>query len=149
MRLATEPTPRISDTGESPLFVSPVPWNRENVLALLPLIDCKQCGECCRTVPTIVAQDYEVARIAKYLGTRVRELKRSWKRRNGAWAVPSQPCMFLKDNKCSVHPARMVVCKYYPLQRVEYHGQECIGVFGFCDAGLKCIEWLREKANGN
>lgn len=130
--------------------MSPVPWNRENVLALLPLIDCKQCGECCRSVPEIVAQEYEVERIARHIGVWPRKLKRRWERReDGVWLVPSQPCEFLKGNKCSIHPARIVVCKYYPLQRINYKGQECIGVFGFCDAGARCIEWLREKANGD
>lgn len=143
------PIPRIRDTGESPLFVSPVLWNRENVLALLPLIRCEQCGECCRVVSPIVAQGYEVERIARHIGVRPRKLKRTWKRRNGVWLVPSLPCMFQKGNECSIHPARMVVCKYYPLQRVNYKGQDCIAISCFCDAGSECIEWLREKANGN
>lgn len=135
---------------DAPLFVSPVPWNRENVLTLLPLIDCKQCGECCRVVPRIVAQEYEVERIARHIGTRPRKLKRKWKQReDGVWFVPAQPCMFQEGNSCSIHPARMVVCKYYPLQRVSQNGQECIGVFGFCDAGEKCIEWLKGKCDGN
>jgi Fe-S-cluster containining protein len=120
------------------------------VLALLPLIDCEQCGECCRTVPSIVAQEYEVERIARYIGVRPRKLKRKWKKReDGVWFVPSQPCMFQEENACSIHPARMVVCKYYPLQRINQNGRECIGVFGFCDAGSRCIEWLKERANGN
>lgn len=141
---------RIRDTGESPLFVSPVPWNRENVLALLPLIRCEHCGGCCRTVPRIVAQGYEVERIARHIGVRSRKLKRSWEqRKDGQWLVPSRPCEFHKDGRCSIYPARMVVCKYYPLQRVNYKGQECIGVFGFCDAGSECVKWLKERANGN
>jgi len=144
------PIHRIRSTGESPLFVSPVPWNRENVLALLPLINCEQCGECCRIVTPIVAQEYEVERIARHLGCKPRKLKRSWdKRDDGVYLVPSKPCMFQEDNRCSIHPARMVVCKYYPLQRVNYHGQECIAVSAFCDAGSECITWLRNRANGN
>lgn len=120
------------------------------MLALLPLIRCEQCGECCRVVSPIVAQGYEVERIARYIGARPRKLKRSWERReDGMWLVPSQPCMFQEENACSIHPARMVVCKYYPLQRVNYKGQECIAISCFCDAGLECIERLREKANGN
>jgi len=63
--------------------------------------------------------------------------------------MPSQPCMFLKDGKCSIHPARMVVCKYYPLQRVNYKGHECIAVSGFCDAGSECIKWLRDKSGNS
>jgi len=144
------PIHRIRSTGESPLFVSPVLWNGENVLALLPLIKCEQCGDCCRTVTPIVAQEYEVERIAQYLGIKSRKLKRHWdKREDGVYLVPSKPCMFLKDGKCSIHPARMVVCKYYPLQRVNYKGQECIAVSAFCDAGSECIKWLRDKVNGN
>ena len=139
-------THRIQNMGESPLFVSPVLWNKENVLALLPLIQCEQCGDCCRTCTPIVAQEYEVERIEEYTGERFKD---KWERHGEVWHVPSEPCMFLQDGKCSIHPARLVVCKYYPLQRVNYKGFECIAVSAFCDAGSECIKWLKDKANGN
>ena len=126
------------------LFVSGALWNRENVLAVLPLIQCRQCGACCKKCKPIVAQEYEVERIAHRLGVRPRSLKRAWEKvSDDLWSLPT-PCPYRDEEKgCLIYEARPVTCKYFPIQRIDRDGLKFIGVtIGFCDAGAEVIKRL-------
>lgn len=132
------------------LFVSGVLWNRESVLALLPLIDCAPgsgCQKCCTHPKPIVAQEYEVERIAHFLGEDAEALKaRMW---DGALFALGTPCPYRTEGGCAIHPVRPVVCKYYPLQRVEVGGNPVVAVFtGWCGAGRRVIEQLEAWHRG-
>ncbi len=81
-------------------------------------------------------------RIEKVL--KVKNLKRKWdKVREGLWTIPS-PCPFRSVAGCSIYKDRPVVCKYFPLQRVQHEGFEVVGIStALCDAGQKCIKYLQ------
>ena len=126
------------------LFVSGALWNRENVLAVLPLIQCRQCGACCKKCKPIVAQEYEVERIAKFLSKPPENLKRGWaKIDDWLWSLPS-PCPYRDEEKgCLIYEMRPVTCKYFPIQRIDRDGMKFIGVTtGFCNAGAEVIKAL-------
>lgn len=129
MKLSTD---RCNHRKQGNLYVSGVQWDRASVLALLPLIDCKGCGKCC-AIPRLV-QPQELERIAEHPnGT----ADPSW--------VESIPCRFRSKAGCAVHPVRPVVCKYFPLARVEHEGHEVVAVaVEYCDAGRRAIAQLQE-----
>ena len=132
------------------LYRSGVQWDEHSVLALLPLIDCKlPCGKCCEHPWPIRIQGYEARRIAEYIETPLPTLLRKLEVFESDWSLPS-PCPFRSDAGCAVWPARPVVCKYFPLQRVAHEGNWVVGVFtGLCEAGQPCVEQLKRWQHGH
>nr|WP_295785258.1 YkgJ family cysteine cluster protein [Rhodoferax sp.] len=78
--------------------------------------DCGGCGSCCRD-KLIQVNPYEVALLAAQLGLTTTEcitqhLDGIYLRRK-----PDGRCTFFNEQGCSVHPARPLVCRLYPLGR--------------------------------
>jgi len=116
------------------LYTSRVRWDRASVLALLPLIDCVSCGECCRTCNPVVVQKQEAEHIPLKLERYTDDL----------WALPS-PCPFRDDGlkMCRIYSHRPVVCKFYPLVRLYQDGDYVVSVAESCEAGRRCVERLQ------
>src|SRR5580704_6522129 len=104
--------------------------------------ECGACSRCCHG-KLIPLTPYEVARLAEHLGTTTTETLERWTTRGGS-ALASRPdggCVLLGEQGCSVHPARPLACRLYPLGRsiapdgserfaeVEPH-PETAGVYG-------------------
>ena len=121
-----------------------LPLRREFVLARSAPFsyECGACSRCCRG-KIIPLTPYEVARLAEHLGTTTTETLERWTTRGGS-ALASRPdgaCVFLGEHGCSVHAARPLACRLYPLGRslapdgtelfaeVEPH-PETAGVYG-------------------
>lgn len=130
--------------AKSPHYLSAVAWGA--VLGEIhPLIDCQRCGLCCRIPSPIVANTYDIQRIARHLGVRPRKLQRAWDSNgNGRWFIPDRPCRFLTDIGCSVYEARPVACFNFPLKRHVREGKVEIAVSQLCEAGRPCIERLQK-----
>ena len=79
---------------------------------------CVKCGECCRRCDPILVGKEEVKRIAAYLGTSYKRLKRKLRlapaERKGFFHMPGRPCPFLRGNLCSIYPVRPEVCRLFP-----------------------------------
>lgn len=152
---------------EGNLFRSSVRWDEHSVLALLPLINCKGCGRCCREIHPIRLQGYEVRRIAEYQEVPVKGLIEQLESMNLAldsdhpthirdvldYSMRS-PCPF-RTHHCEIHEVRPVACRHFPLQPVMPPREDLlpgvtqpetvVGVFtSLCDAGRPCIEKLEE-----
>jgi len=91
---------------------------------------CKACGKCCRNRKDIVLTPYDVFRIAGYLGRTAEEIiTRYCQVYEGhdshfpvVWLHPVPPndtCPFLRNRKCLVHEAKPVLCRVYPLARIN------------------------------
>ena len=80
--------------------------------------ECGGCSRCCRG-KVIPLTPYEVARIAEHLGTTTTEALERWTTRGGSAlaARADGACVFLGEQGCSVHPARPLACRLYPLGR--------------------------------
>jgi len=131
------------------IYVSGVAWNRASVLALLPLLACRGCGQCCVKPEGVLVQDYEAERIAGHLGCEVVELQAGWARVPEGWLMPT-PCRFRTLLGCAIYAARPVVCKYYPLYRCQQQGTRAtVGVWtAWCQAGARAIGQLQMWERG-
>ncbi len=79
--------------------------------------DCKACGRCCRS-KQIQINPYEVVRLADFLGISTGMLLDNHLRSDAPFLLftgEDNTCIFLTGEGCSVHPARPLVCRLYPL----------------------------------
>ncbi len=77
--------------------------------------ECRACGRCCR-YKRIPVNPYETARLAAHLGIGTTELIARYTDDGTALTVrPDITCIFLDANGCSVHAARPLACRLYPL----------------------------------
>jgi Fe-S-cluster containining protein len=80
---------------------------------------CLRCKRCCSN-KRIQVNPYEVARLARHRGETTTEVRARWTV-GGAGTFLRQTedgaCVFLGPGGCTVHPARPLVCRLYPLGR--------------------------------
>ena len=83
---------------------------------------CKMCGACCGGESGFVwLTEAEKAAIANHLGITTEELEKIYLRRaHGKWSIKERPreenyeCVFLKEGRCVVYPARPSQCRDFP-----------------------------------
>jgi Fe-S-cluster containining protein len=83
---------------------------------------CQCCGNCCRETPVEITPT-EIARIARFLNLGVKETfnKFAFWYESTTEIYLKTPCPFLNDkNKCSIYPARPLMCKFYPIRPTEF-----------------------------
>ncbi len=93
---------------------------------------CICCGECCRKISDenssakgLPLFEWEVEKIKKLAADRGIEIgpidlvldKKSEKYFCTGYSLSLEPCPFLKDNKCSIHKERPIVCRAFPVAR--------------------------------
>ena len=78
------------------------------------LIDCTECGNCCRALfPVVTSQD--IRRLAKHLSITEKFMSRYVKvNAEGKTMLKNKPCIFLKGKRCGVYNIRPKVCRYFP-----------------------------------
>lgn len=108
----------------------------------IPLV-CQQCGECCKQLSHVLfdARKEEINvegidEIKDFLGFKYYEVVEQLKRQVGEdmGVVVINPCPFLKNESCEVHPARPPSCRQFPL-----FGDQNIG----CPAAKRFKERLK------
>ncbi len=90
-------------------------WVSEISKDVAAQIDCKKCGNCCRSLT--VAPDYQdISRLANALQQETHEFKRKYMRRDhvGDMVFKQRPCPMLKNGLCSVYEDRPKTCRTYP-----------------------------------
>ncbi|MDF2577353.1 MAG: hypothetical protein K0S74_837 [Chlamydiales bacterium] len=86
---------------------------------------CTQCGRCCTGSPGYVwLTEEEMQAMAKYLDMSLTQFTQRYVRKvNGRFSLleyanqeewGKYDCVFLKDNRCSIHPVRPKQCRTYP-----------------------------------
>jgi len=104
-------------------------------LSLLGLDDsfsfrCKSCGKCCKQRKDILLTPYDVYRLARYLCRTPEEIIKSYCETYEGHSshlpivriIPQPPensCPFLRNRKCVVHAAKPVLCRVFPLARIN------------------------------
>ena len=82
-------------------------------------IDCTKCANCCRQ-SIVSLRAAEVARIAVFLGMDEAEAAQHYTVRDAesprarTLRTGKDGCVFLKDNLCTIYPARPEACRNFP-----------------------------------
>jgi uncharacterized protein len=82
------------------------------------LIDCKECGNCCRSMSGVPVRKSEIAAMAETKQISCSDFKARYidphpSSKERPWCL-KQPCPMLDGNLCSVYSARPETCKKYP-----------------------------------
>jgi Fe-S-cluster containining protein len=79
---------------------------------------CKACNRCCHD-KIIPINPYEIARLASLLGISSTDFRERHTETGGATLARRDvaSCVFLGPNGCTVHSARPLACRLYPLGR--------------------------------
>ena len=115
-----------------------IPYSLELVLKLSELINCRQCGRCCREVERVFVAQEDVDRIAEYINSTplaVRDMMHIDDKE-----LMHMPCPFLKERDCSIQPVKPIACKIYPMFRFVddvYHTEPRIGMSLRCQASIE------------
>jgi Fe-S-cluster containining protein len=82
---------------------------------ITPLVDCQQCGNCCRSLMINVEQ-HELKAIADQLQTNTEQLKEKHieTSQQGMMIMNAIPCAFLNNNSCTVYENRFSECRQFP-----------------------------------
>jgi len=81
---------------------------------------CQRCGNCCRWPGEVRLHDAEVLAIARHLGLSPRkftaEFTRLRRNRQGLTLTETADgaCIFLEENRCSIHPVKPAQCRGFP-----------------------------------
>ncbi len=80
-----------------------------------PLIDCTQCGNCCKNLMINVSEQ-ETEQLAVHLQTNSAEVKKQYLEisTGGKMVINQIPCHFLKANKCTIYDKRFSGCREFP-----------------------------------
>ena len=107
------------------------------------LFVCQHCNQCC-TKCEVRVDDIEVPIIANYLNVRTRKIKHLLDNENN---FKHSPCLFLKENRCSIYPVRPLTCMIYPFIPIIHpyidDKQPVISVFQ-CKGGKLITPKLKE-----
>ena len=109
----------------------------------IPLLDlentlpfsCKSCGKCCKNRQDLILTPYDVFRLARYLMRETGEIIKTYcevfEGRDSHMPVvrilprpPENSCPFLRNRKCSVHQAKPILCRVYPIAKVHVFEQK-------------------------
>lgn len=125
---------------------------------------CKACGKCCKNRHDIILTPYDVYRLARYLGrttteiiSRYCEIYEGEKTHLPVVRVLPQPpdnrCPFLRNKKCSVHTAKPVLCRVYPLSKLSGGERMEVRYYynnPFCShrtGSVKVRDWIADVAS--
>jgi Fe-S-cluster containining protein len=124
---------------------------------------CKACGKCCKSREDILLTPYDVFRLARYLIRTPEEIIgtycRVYEGQNSHFPVvrviphpPEQKCPFLRKKKCTVHAAKPVLCRVYPLARISGKAAKAVYYFNkpHCNHGdnpVKVRDWIADVAS--
>jgi Fe-S-cluster containining protein len=106
------------------------------------LIDCKECGNCCRALELEFTED-ELRTIANSMEQSIEEFKRRF-------VVEGivEPCPALKGNLCSIYEGRPDVCRSYPhLEQPDFvfRLSGVLDNIGVCPIAFNAFEELKVK----
>ena len=78
---------------------------------------CEKCGNCCRVSDLIILDNEDVDNIM----LRFSKYKNYIKQINGKFYIAkTKPCMFLKNNRCSIYSIKPHICSIYPFVNDSY-----------------------------
>ena len=92
----------------------PLKYNPVTVRMILDMLDCGECGDCCRYTKIPITQQ-DVERIIEHTSYTQKSLKRVVQTKDNELYL-SGDCPFLKDNSCTIYKWRPDTCYLFPIQ---------------------------------
>jgi Fe-S-cluster containining protein len=98
-----------------------LPWYHKGIR-----FSCRGCGRCCsqggETFVYLTSEDIEEA--SSFLGMEPEAFRsRYCGKEDGVWALKflDGPCIFLKEGRCTIYPARPLQCRTWPFWPEHLH----------------------------
>ncbi|MCZ2442787.1 MAG: YkgJ family cysteine cluster protein [Flavobacteriales bacterium] len=111
-------------------------------------IDCRECANCCKVLEPDVSSD-EIQRLKNLSSQPDFEMKQIMTEPDtSVLYMKAKPCVFLKNNLCTLYAHRPASCADYPhLQQIrsKFRMKHIIEQYGVCPIVYKSIEKLKEK----
>ena len=82
-----------------------------------PVFQCQQCGDCCAGRGGIFVRPEEVTAMAALLEMDETEFRSRYLESTPLGtrlAIEDGVCVFLRDNRCGVHPVKPFICRQWP-----------------------------------
>lgn len=117
--------------------------------AISPMIDCTQCGNCCKSLMINVSEK-ETEQLAAYLQTSTTTVIKEFLEvsSNGKMVINQIPCHFLKENKCSIYDNRFSGCREFPhLHQTGFTGRlfSIFMYYPICPIIFNVVEALKTR----
>lgn len=118
---------------------------------IAPLIDCTQCGNCCKSLMVNITEP-EAAGLSSLLNLSIADLKEKYIETSlqGQMILNTIPCHFLKGTSCSIYEHRFTECREFPrLNRPGFTERlfSTLMHYGRCPIIFNVVEGLK-KASG-
>ncbi len=112
----------------------------ENIGYLVSIFKCRNCGKCEQLIAEgIWLQPDEILPLADELKLTKQDFIAQYCFSQGDKVVLKTPCIFYKENKCSVYPVRPIVCRLFPIDiNFENHRVKII----CCPGGIELLTRL-------
>ncbi len=113
---------------------------------LEPKIDCKQCGNCCKSLYP-AAHEHELLALAQAKGISLEGFKDAFvKPYKEAYYFNTKPCPMLQGNLCTVYEARPISCRTFPNLKGEhfkYRFRTVMEKYPICPIVFNVVEALK------
>ncbi len=112
-------------------------------------IDCSKCANCCK-VQTPGLSKKEAEQISRYMNMDIDDFKDQYVETDwsGQMMLKDQPCVFLKDNTCSISHIMPEDCSSYPYLHKDDFISRLFGVidnYSVCPIVFNVYEALKEE----
>jgi hypothetical protein len=111
-------------------------------------IDCMECANCCKKQSPII-QESELWNISDYFQMDPETFKEKYITFDGDQMIMKQnPCIFLKDNLCSIYEFRPFDCASYPhldQRGIVFKLPAIMGNYSVCPIVFNVIENLKKE----
>lgn len=112
-----------------------------------PLIDCTQCGACCRGLMINVTQnESDLVAVHLNMSSVDFEERHIEKSQGGQMIMNSIPCHFLSDNKCTIYENRFNECREFPHLHKPHFVNRLFGTlvhYSICPIIFNVVEQLK------
>jgi len=117
------------------------------------LIDCTQCGNCCKSLMINVTTE-EATSLAAHLQISVATAKEKYieESSEGQLIINTIPCHFLSGSKCSIYEQRFTECREFPhLHKPHFTGRlfGTLMYYEMCPIIFNVIENLKTELHFN
>ena len=116
--------------------------------AISAVIDCTQCGNCCKSLMINISEE-EANRLSDHLLQSRKDFDKQYveKGNHGMMLMNQMPCHFLQNNKCTVYEHRFEGCREFPAMHLPDFQKRLFTTFmhyGRCPIIFNVLEQLKE-----